>query len=76
MRKICEGEGVAGAVPVPFSVWKELSQLQGSVPAPCSTGPREPIRIRLLGAGPAKTGEEEEGGKDGSLSTLPSSPLF
>lgn len=28
-------------VPVPFSVWKELSQLQGSLPALCSTGPRE-----------------------------------
>lgn len=28
-------------VPVPFSVWKELSQLQGSLPVLCSTGPRE-----------------------------------
>lgn len=28
-------------VPVLFSVWKELSQLQGSLPVLCSTGPRE-----------------------------------
>lgn len=64
-------------VPVPFSVWKELSQLQGSLPrcsAPLDRGNKARgglIRIWLLGTGPEKT-----------LSSLPfsttllSSPLF